>query len=165
MAMSRSLLLSLVVLFAGSLIGAPHMVHAQEAAQPTLETSPLTIVSGDARHAFTVELAQTQEQIATGMMFRTEMARDMGMLFDMGVPRRVSFFMKNTLIPLDMLFIDSDGRVLAIAENAVPGSLRLIDPGVPVKAVLELNGGQAGELGISPGDNVEHALFAPSDGE
>lgn len=137
----------------------------QEAAQPTLETSPLTIVSGDVEHAFIVELAQTPEQIATGMMFRTEMAADSGMLFDIGTPRRVSFFMKNTLIPLDMLFIDTEGRVLAIAENAVPGSLRLIDPGVEVKGVLEINGGQAENLGLSPGDRIEHDLFNGGDGE
>ncbi|MEO0786881.1 MAG: DUF192 domain-containing protein [Pseudomonadota bacterium] len=137
---------------------------AQDEAQPMLEASPLTVVSGDTRHDFTVEVAETPEQIATGMMFRAEMASDAGMLFDLGASREVNFFMKNTLIPLDLLFMDEDGQVLAIAENAVPGSLRLINPGVEVRAVLEINGGQSSELGISPGDRVEHAVFATGDG-
>lgn len=163
--MIRAFLLLMLVSLASPIAGVILPAHGQDAAQPTLETSPLTVVSGETRHDFTVELAQTPEQIATGMMFRTEMARDMGMLFDLGQPRRVSFYMKNTLIPLDLLFMDSDGRILAIAENAVPGSLRLIDPGVQVKAVLELNGGQVEELDIAPGDTVEHAIFSAGDGE
>jgi len=160
----KRILLSIFLALSATAGPAALSSSAQEAAQPELETSPLTIVSSDTRHDITVELASTREQIATGMMFRTEMARDRGMLFDMGEPRRVSFFMKNTLIPLDMLFIDTEGRVLAIAENAVPMSLRQIDPGVPVKAVLEINGGQASEMGLAPGDRVEHAIFTPEDG-
>lgn len=136
---------------------------AQDAAQPTLEQSELTIETGEATHVFTVELANDREEIATGMMFRTEMAPDAGMLFDLGDPRPVTFYMKNTLIPLDMLFLDSEGEILAIAENAEPLSLRLVDPGVAVKAVLEINGGLSQQLGIEPGDEISHPLFA-SDG-
>ena len=93
------------------------------------------------------------------MMNRESMASNAGMLFDFGQPRQASMWMKDTLIPLDMLFIAPDGKVLAIARNAVPGSLRTIGPGVPVKAVLELNGGRSEALGIEPGDTVRHEVL------
>ncbi|WP_373006274.1 DUF192 domain-containing protein [Hyphomonas sp.] len=124
-----------------------------------LETSPLVIDTGDSVHRFTVELADDADEIRTGLMNRAEMAPNAGMLFDFGQPREASMWMKNTLIPLDMLFVAPDGKVIAIARNAVPGSLRTISPGVPVKAVLELNGGRCAALGIEPGDIVQHALF------
>lgn len=127
--------------------------------QPPLETAPLAILSDDERHEFTVEIADDPEEIRIGMMMRTELAPDAGMLFDMGGTRPVSFWMKDTLVPLDLLFMDADGRILAIAENAVPGSLRRIDPGVPVRAVLEVNAGTADRLDIEPGDTVDFALF------
>jgi len=129
------------------------------AAFAQLETGPLSIQSGDDVHAFTVELANDPEEITTGLMERTELAPDAGMLFDFGVPREANMWMKNTLISLDMLFLDSDGKVLAIARETVPGSLRRINPGVPVKGVLELAGGRADELGIEPGDVVQHEIF------
>lgn len=129
------------------------------AAFAQLETGPLSIQSGDEVHAFTVELANDPEEITTGLMERAELAPDAGMLFDFGVPREANMWMKNTLISLDMLFLDSDGKVLAIARETVPGSLRRINPGVPVKGVLELAGGRADELGIEPGDVVRHEIF------
>ena len=124
-----------------------------------LETGPLTILSGEAEHSFTVELANDPEEVQMGLMNREELAADAGMLFDFGQPREANMWMKNTLISLDMLFIDPDGKVLAIAREAVPRSLRRINPGVPVKAVLELAGGRAAELGIEPGDTVHHDIF------
>ncbi|MEH6409719.1 MAG: DUF192 domain-containing protein [Hyphomonas sp.] len=124
-----------------------------------LETGPLEIDTGDSVHKFTVELANDAEEIRTGLMDRATMAPNAGMLFDFGQPREASMWMKNTLIPLDMLFIAPDGKVLAIARNAVPGSLRTIGPGVPVKAVLELNGGRSEALGIEPGDMVRHEVL------
>lgn len=124
-----------------------------------LETGPLEIDTGDSVHKFTVELANDPEEIRTGMMNRESMASNAGMLFDFGQPRQASMWMKDTLIPLDMLFIAPDGKVLAIARNAVPGSLRTIGPGVPVKAVLELNGGRSEALGIEPGDTVRHEVL------
>ena len=129
------------------------------AAFAQLETGPLSIQSGDEVHAFTVELANDPEEITTGLMDRTELAADAGMLFDFGQPREANMWMKNTLISLDMLFLDTDGEVLAIARDTVPGSLRRINPGVPVKGVLELAGGRAAELGIEPGDVVQHEIF------
>lgn len=129
-----------------------------------LETSPLVIDTGDSVHRFTVELADDADEIRTGLMNRTEMAPNAGMLFDFGPPREASMWMKNTLIPLDMLFMDSSGSVIAIARNAVPGSHRSLGPGVPVRAVLEIPGGRAKALGIMPGDTVQHPIFGPAGG-
>lgn len=143
--------------FPALLIGA--FLCLQPVAFAQLETSSLTIQSGETEHSFTVELADDGEEIANGLMFRESLDADAGMLFDFGAPRQANMWMKNTLIPLDMLFIDSDGEVLAIARNTVPGSLRSINPGVEVKGVLELNGGRSAELGIEPGDIVEHEIF------
>lgn len=139
--------------------GLAAIVFAVPLAFAQLETGPLTIDSETGEHVFTVELANDQDEIRNGLMNRESMAPDAGMLFDFGQPREASMWMKNTLIPLDMLFMDPSGKVIAIARNAVPGSLRTISPGVPVKAVLELNGGRAAELGIEPGDMVRHQIF------
>ena len=128
-----------------------------------MEVTPLTIVSEQATHVFTVEVANDRDEISFGLMERESMDADKGMLFDFNPPREPAMFMKNTLIPLDMLFIADDGSIEMIARNTVPGSLRTISPGVPVRAVLELNGGQAAELGIQPGDTVEHPLFGNSE--
>jgi hypothetical protein len=129
-----------------------------------LATAPLSIRTDEGTHAFKVEIADTPEAIRQGMMFRESMAPDAGMLFDFGEVRDVSMWMKNTLISLDMLFIDADGRVIAIAHNAVPGSTRSLGPGVPVRAVLEIPGGRARALGIQPGHTVQHPIFASRDG-
>jgi uncharacterized membrane protein (UPF0127 family) len=129
-----------------------------------LATAPLSIKTDEATHAFTVEIANTPEAITQGMMFRESMAPDAGMLFDFGEVRQASMWMKNTLISLDMLFIDADGQVIAIARNAVPGSTRSLGPGVPVRAVLEIPGGRAKELGVQPGDTVQHPIFGSRGG-
>lgn len=130
-----------------------------------MEITPLTIVSGEAAHLFTVEVANDSEEISYGLMDRETLDSDKGMLFDFNPPREPSMYMKNTLIPLDMLFIADDGAIEMIARNTVPGSLRTISPGIPVRAVLEINGGQAAALGIQPGDVVEHPLFGNTDTE
>lgn len=124
-----------------------------------LETSDLSVVTDQSTHAFVVELADDPEEITTGLMHRESMDKTAGMLFDFGRPREANMWMKNTLIPLDMLFIDLEGEVVAIAHNAVPGSLRGLGADVPVKGVLEINGGLAEELGIEPGDVVKHEIF------
>ena len=125
----------------------------------TLETSSLSIETDEGAHAFTVEIADDPEEITRGLMDRETMDPDAGMLFDFGNPREPAMWMKNTLIPLDMIFIASDGTIQMIARNTVPGSLRTISPGMPVKGVLELNGGRAAELDIEPGDKVVHPIF------
>ena len=128
-----------------------------------MEVTPLIIASAEASHEFSVEVANDRDEISFGLMERESMDADKGMLFDFDPPREPSMFMKNTLIPLDMLFIAEDGSIEMIARNTVPGSLRTISPGVPVRAVLELNGGQAAELEIRPGDTVQHPLFGNAD--
>ena len=120
----------------------------------------LAIVGADDRLEFQVELALTPEQRSRGLMFRTELAEDEGMLFDFGTPRPVGMWMRNTYIPLDMLFIDADGRITRIEANAEPLSERTISSGGPVRAVLELPGGITEKLGIEPGDRVLHPLFS-----
>ncbi len=130
----------------------------------TFETSRLVIVSETGQHVFTVELAVTPEQRAQGLMYRRGMAADAGMLFDYSRrPGRASMWMKNTFIPLDMLFIKADGEIESIAARTVPHSLESISSRGPVRGVLELNGGTAARLGIRPGDRVEHPLFGTAD--
>ncbi|WP_033925538.1 DUF192 domain-containing protein [Sphingomonas sp. 35-24ZXX] len=130
-------------------------VADKPAASPAgLDLVPLTITSGGKTHAFTVEMARTSQQQAKGLMFRTELAPDMGMLFPFPRPKPASFWMKNTVIALDLLFVRSDGTIESIAANAEPYSLDPISSGEPVAAVLELAGGRAAELGLKPGDTV-----------
>src|SRR5262249_35196402 len=131
------LCLFLVPLAAPAQILQPHEPLNPAKAQ-TLPTSPLAIQSGAKTHAFTVELAATQSQRDTGMMHRTEVAADRGMLFDFQREQRVRFWMRNTFIPLDMLFIKSNGEVAFIVENATPHSDAPRGPDEPVQAVLEL---------------------------
>ena len=120
------------------------------------EQGELAIVTDGGRHEFNVELALTTAQHQQGLMFRREMAPDAGMLFDFGPrPRRASMWMKNTYIPLDMLFIKSDGQIDSISERTTPHSLEAISSRGMVRYVLEINGGTAARLGIAPGDRVE----------
>ena len=122
-------------------------------------TGELTIVSATGPHKFTVEIATTPGQMQQGLMFRPSLPPDSGMLFDYGHPVPAMMWMKNTLIPLDMLFVDAQGRVVNIHERAVPGSLDTISAAGPVRATIELNGGTAARLGIKPGDRVLHPIF------
>jgi uncharacterized membrane protein (UPF0127 family) len=110
--------------------------------------------------AFRVELATTPAMLAQGLQHRRELPADAGMLFDFGAERIVSMWMKNTYIPLDMLFIDADGIVADIAERTTPLSLETIAPSGPVRAVLEVNAGTVTALGIRDGDRVHHPIFA-----
>lgn len=128
-------------------------------ASAQVATQPLVIETDDGSHSFIVEMVDEPEEIRRGLMDRTEMGPDAGMIFDFGTPREASMWMKNTILPLDMLFLQPDGHIVAIARNTVPGSLAQINPGVPVKGVLELNAGRSAELGIEPGDTVRHEMF------
>jgi uncharacterized protein len=122
-------------------------------------TAPLTIESAGGSHKFSVEVATTPAQMEQGLMFRRSLAPDAGMIFDFRTPSMATMWMKNTLIPLDMLFVDAQGRIVNIHERAVPGSLDTIAAAAPVRAVIELNGGTAARLGIRPGDRVVFPMF------
>ena len=118
-----------------------------------LREVPLTIRSANGEHRFTVEVAATPAEQERGLMFRRELAPDRGMIFPYDPPQEVAFWMKNTLIPLDMIFIRSDGTIVRIS-TAQPLSLQPMPGGEPVAAVLEIRGGRAAELGIREGDVV-----------
>ena len=119
-----------------------------------LDLVPLAIHSGGLTHRFTVEVARTPDQQGRGLMFRERLGDDEGMIFPFPEPRMASFWMRNTLIPLDMLFIRDDGTIARIAAETVPLSEEPVESGEPVIAVLELRGGRAAELGIEEGDRV-----------
>jgi uncharacterized membrane protein (UPF0127 family) len=121
----------------------------------------LEIASKTGVHAFSVELVENDADRAKGLMYRKELPEGRGMLFDFHREQDVSFWMQNTYIPLDMLFIRGDGRILSIAENTEPLSTRMIPSRGPVRAVLEVIGGSARKFGIAPGDRVAHPIFNP----
>lgn len=156
--LARRLLLTFTLL-AAPLVAAPLVAAAQSpeptGPQPVLPKEKLVIISRDgAKHVFHVEVAKTREQQKTGEMFRKSVPEDGGMLFDWGTPRDSEMWMKNTLVPLDMVFINKDGTIRAIAEDTVPESLKVIDSHGPVLATLELAGGVTAKLNITVGDKV-----------
>ncbi|MCB9993705.1 MAG: DUF192 domain-containing protein [Hyphomicrobiaceae bacterium] len=117
----------------------------------------LTINTAKGSFHFTVEIADTPAEQAQGLMFRQELASDHGMLFDFHQERETSFWMRNTFIPLDMLFIAADGTIRSIHANARPQDDTPIPSGSPVRFVLEIPGGRAAEIDAMPGDKVSHA--------
>jgi uncharacterized membrane protein (UPF0127 family) len=119
----------------------------------------LEVVTRSGVHSFTVELAATDEARSKGLMYRRELPEGRGMLFDFKQDQNAAMWMKNTYIPLDMIFIRADGRIQRIAENTRPESEKIITAGAPVRAVLEVIGGTARKLGIRAGDRVAHPLF------
>ena len=124
----------------------------------TFSTESLTIRKADgATHVFTVEIAADSNQRAQGLMNRKEMADDRGMLFDFGSTRRVYMWMKDTYVPLDMLFLGPNGAIVSITPDTVPLSEAIIDSHQPVRFVIELNAGAASKLGLSVGDRAESA--------
>ncbi|MEX2615055.1 MAG: DUF192 domain-containing protein [Alphaproteobacteria bacterium] len=125
----------------------------------SFEWSELVVETADGPRTFRVELAVSPRQQAQGLMFRRQMDADAGMLFPYDRPQKVSFWMKNTFIPLDMLFIAADGTIESIRERTVPHSEEPVRSKGAVKAVLELNSGTASRLDIKPGDRVRHAIF------
>ena len=129
--------------------------------QPELPKERLVIVGkGGVEHVFNVEMAQTEEQQTVGEMFRTSIPADGGMLFDWGFPRPSQMWMRNTLVPLDMVFINEDGTIRTIAENTTPRSLAVIDSHGAVRATLEVPAGTAARLNIHVGDLVRQRIFA-----
>ena len=142
----------------------PTLARAQTLAQTLgpAETSTeiLQIITASGPQKFSVEVMRTDADRARGLMFRRSMPADRGMLFDFKREEPVMMWMKNTYIPLDMLFMDRSGKIVSIAENAEPLSERTIPSGPPAFAVLEVNAGTAARLGIKPGDRIQHNLFA-----
>lgn len=131
-----------------------------DSAQPRLREDNLVVVTRDGtRHSFRTEMALQPAEQMVGMMFRSEMAPNDAMLFDWGAPRESSMWMRNTLIPLDMLFVAADGRIHRIHERAVPLSLATIDSRGPVRATIEIQGGAAERLNLRVGDRVLHPIF------
>src|SRR6476660_6559646 len=122
-------------------------------------TGPLEIASKTGVHSFTVEVVATEDERAKGLMFRRELPEGRGMLFDFKNEQPVAFWMKNTYVPLDMIFIRADGRILRIAENTEPLSTKIIPSGGPAKGVLEVIAGTAQKYGIARGDRVAHPMF------
>jgi uncharacterized protein len=131
------------------------------AAGPARPADPhtLEVASRTGVHVFAVEIASTPAQREKGLMFRKNLPEGQGMLFDFQTDQDVSFWMQNTYIPLDMIFIRGDGTILRIAENAEPLSTKFIPSGGPVRGVLEVIGGTAHKLGIAAGDRVAHPIF------
>jgi uncharacterized membrane protein (UPF0127 family) len=123
------------------------------------ERNTIEIASRTGVHLFSVEFVDNDKDRAQGLMYRKSLPEGQGMLFDFGREQDVAMWMKNTYIPLDMIFIQGDGRILRIAENTTPLSERIIASGGPVRAVLEVIGGTAQKLGIAPGDRVAHPMF------
>ncbi len=118
------------------------------------------IVSKNGVHAFSVEMAVTDAERQQGLMYRKELPEGQGMLFDFQRDQEVGFWMKNTYIPLDMIFIRSDGRIMRIAENTEPLSERIVPSNGAVRAVLEVIGGTTRKLGIAAGDKVAGSIFS-----
>jgi uncharacterized membrane protein (UPF0127 family) len=140
--------LSLFALFAAA--SAPSV----GAAAQTLTVEPLDITTARGAFHFKVEIADTAATREQGLMFRKLLARDRGMLFDFKTAQPVAFWMKNTLIPLDMLFVGADGHIVSIARNAAPMSETPIPSGGDALLVIEIPGGRAAEIGAEPGDLV-----------
>ena len=127
--------------------------------QVGLRVEPLSIVTGHGPVVLQVEIADNERTREVGMMWRTVVPPNRGMLFDFRTPRPVAFWMRNTLVSLDLIFIGPDGRIISIARSAIPRNETPIPGGGSVRAVLEIRGGRAAELGILPGDRVVHRIF------
>jgi len=130
-------------------------------AQTPLKVEPLDVTTAKGVYHFQVEIADTDATRERGLMFRKSLAGDRGMLFDFKRSQAVAFWMKNTLIPLDMVFIGADGRIVSIARNAKPMDETAIGSGGEVLGVLELRGGRAAEIDAEPGDKVRERIFHP----
>lgn len=152
---ARLLALVLAITMVPVLVG----VAAPARAETSVATGGLEIRTTSGAHAFTVEIADTDAKRAEGLMFRTQMAPDHGMLFDFKRQEPVWFWMKNTYLPLDMIFITADGTVLSIAENTTPLSEATVGSGGPVRFVFEVLAGTAKRLALRPGDKVRHRLI------
>ena len=148
------LLLIALFLFAG-------LAPASAQAPTSSALEPLQITTASGKHDFSVEVMRTDEERARGLMYRRYMAADRGMLFDFKTEQPVSMWMKNTYLPLDMVFISRNGTVTHVAADTEPLSERIISSNGPAFAVLEVNAGTAAKIGLKAGDRVQHPLFRP----
>ena len=143
-----------------ALVGCLFVLESRHAVSDTIfPQSEILIVSKSGEHKFVVDVATTMAQRQMGLMYRKNMARNRGMMFDFGEEQLIAMWMKNTLIPLDMLFVDKTGRILQIERATTPLSLQTIAGRRPAMSVIELNAGLTTELGISEGDQVMHNIF------
>lgn len=122
---------------------------------PNLHRIAVTVTTASGEHRYRAELADTPDRQECGLMYRRQMPADAGMWFPVDPPRTASFWMKNTVLPLDIVFVGPNGRVVTVASNAKPYSENLIDSGGVIAAVLELNAGEAGRIGLKAGDRVK----------
>lgn len=146
-------------LLAGLLALSAMALGPLQAGAETGRFEPLTIVTSSGKHTFQVEVMRKREELARGLMFRRKMAADRGMLFDFGKTGPVAMWMRNTYLPLDMVFIDKRGIVANIAENTEPLSEANIVSVRPVLSVLEVNAGTARRIKLRAGDRIIHPLF------
>ena len=154
---ARLLLVVLIHTMGGTL----RVAVSGETGSVVFSATDLTIVSAAQSHRFRVEIANTRAKRERGLMARRNLDQDAGMLFIYEKPRRIRMWMKNTFIPLDMLFIDTMGIITGIRANTIPHSTKTIASSKNVIGVLELNGGTAARLGIKTGDRIESDLFIP----
>ncbi len=149
-----------VVLCAALLIYNDAAGWAKDApAQPESGLETLEIVTASGSHEFSVEVMRSGPQRERGLMFRRYLPQDRGMLFDFGVERPIMMWMKNTYLPLDMIFIGRTGKVVGVAKDAEPLSEKIIPSGAPAYGVLEVNAGTAAQIGLKIGDSVRHPMF------
>lgn len=155
----RALYLGAILAFGAAACAQSETVAPASEQTQRLPVERLTVETAQGPRSFQVEIADDDAERERGLMFRREMARDHGMLFDFQNPRPVEFWMHNTHLSLDIIFIGPDGRILNIHENATPYS----DDSLPslgvTRGVLEINGGLSRQLGIAPGDRVRHRIF------
>lgn len=154
--------LGVAVVLAAAACAQPNAPASQDTAGHLgpLPMEDLSIETAHGVQRFHVEIADNDAEREQGLMYRRSMAADHGMLFDFNPPQQVSFWMHNTFLPLDIIFIGPDGRILNIAPNATPFSDDNIPSAGETRGVLELNAGRAAALGILPGDRVRHRIFA-----
>ncbi|WP_457103823.1 DUF192 domain-containing protein [Methylobacterium sp. P5_C11] len=158
--LSRAALAVAIACLTLTAVAATPPALAQAAARTaTAKSEPLTIVTKSGPKRFEVEVMRDDAARSRGLMFRRHMAADHGMLFDFERDQPVTMWMKNTYLPLDMVFIRADGTISRIAAETEPLSTAIIASGGPVLAVLELNAGTAAKLGVAPGDRIEHGMF------
>lgn len=137
------------------------MLGSPAVAAEAASRDDLAIVTGTGTFHFDVDVMRTREQLERGLMYRRQLAADHGMLFDFGTSQPVTMWMKNTYLPLDMVFIAADGRVVSVKRDAEPLSERTIPSGGDVLGVLELNAGTAARIGLKAGDRVVDPTFKP----